>query len=117
MRTPERIIRQAVIKGLPRKLHHVRVATLVIIVTAAALCSCGLAASVESGFSTDIRRHLLVTVKTQGGLAFLAEGFVALAAVILVFRVPFNQRPRHQQCLETGRPGILIGRYQHQYHC
>ena len=116
MRTPERIIRQAVIKGLPRELHHVRVATLVIIMTAIALCSGRPALTVKSGFSTDITRHLLVTVKTQGGLAFLAEGFVALAAVILVFRMPFNHRPRHQQRLETGRPGILIGRYQHQYH-
>ncbi len=116
MRTLQRIIRLFMIKRFPAELHDNRVATLVIIVAAAALFLACPGAAVKPLVFLHIVSHILVAIQAQHILASLAEWTVAAAAFALVLRMPLNELPGHHQRFDSGRIHLItICKHQHRH--
>jgi hypothetical protein len=93
----QRIVRHFVIKGFHTEFRHFCIASLMVCVTAAAICIAGTAPAVKSFLQLYVISNLFVAVEAQIVLAFLAERSVAAPALFLVFGVPLYQLARHNQ--------------------
>ena len=98
MRVPQREIGKGVIKRFAIELDDVGISSLVIGVTMVAVLLRSIRLTpMKSLTRQPVRRNFLVTCKASSRLRFSRERFVAIAAILLKFGVPVDDRPRENK--------------------
>jgi hypothetical protein len=93
--TPERIVRNIMVKGFDTKLYHIRVPSLVISVTVPAICALHTCAPVVSQFAGDICCNRLMAVMAKRVLFIPGEWQMTPVALGFILRMSCYHLARH----------------------